>query len=506
MAADQKRRPACPSTQTTISSPPYSPGLSAQALYLKVQAMEKKNRKSTPPTSRKPLIILGVLVLVGLLLGYGVSRVSSNFIAGMTILKLPGEPVMEESAPEAAILPGEPIPVVTEAPPPMVALPESWDGKTRVNMLVMGVDARSPDATAPLSDTMILFTFDPVSNTAGMLSIPRDLWVKIPGGDYARINTAYSVGESLQLPGGGPALAAETVEDFLGVPIHYYAQIDFFAFIDFIDHIGGVKVTVEQPIDLAFVENGGFASVEPGRYVFNGSYALAYVRNRDGGNGDIDRAKRQQQVILAVRDRLIQYDQLPKLLAEADVLYKDLSRGIKTNLELSQAFSLARRILEMDRNNIQHYVIDFNHVNPGTGPMNEAILRPIPDRIRELRDQVFYRATVSPEQAAQTRQTNLEQENALVSIINGSNTPALETTAADYLRKQGVNVSSTSQGAYQGYTSITIYDGKPHTARYLIDLLQITPSSHIVYSYDPSAAYDLVIVLGDDVSSRIPAQ
>jgi len=108
--------------------------------------------------------------------------------------------------------------------------------------------------------------------------------------------------------------------------------------------------------------------------------------------------------------------------------------------------------------------------------------------------------------AAQTRQTNLEQENALVSIINGSNTPALETTAADYLRKQGVNVSSTSQGAYQGYTSITIYDGKPHTARYLIDLLQITPSSHIVYSYDPSAAYDLVIVLGDDVSSRIPGQ
>ena len=112
----------------------------------------------------------------------------------------------------------------------------------------------------------------------------------------------------------------------MGVPIHYYAQIDFFAFIDFIDHIGGVKVTVEQPIDLAFVENGGFASVEPGRYVFNGSYALAYVRNRDGGNGDIDRAKRQQQVILAVRDRLIQYDQLPKLLAEADVLYKDLAR------------------------------------------------------------------------------------------------------------------------------------------------------------------------------------
>lgn len=468
--------------------------------------MEKKKRKATSPASRKAQIILGVLVLVGLLLGYGVSRVSSNFIAGMTILKLPGEPVMDESEPQPADLLGEPTPVGTEAPPPMAALPEPWDGKTRVNMLVMGVDARSPDATAPLSDTMILFTFDPVSNTAGMLSIPRDLWVKIPGGDYARINTAYSVGESLKLPGGGPALAAETVENFLGVPIHYYAQIDFFAFIDFIDHIGGVKVTVEQPIDLAFVESGEFASIDPGRYVFNGSYALAYVRNRDGGNGDIDRAKRQQQVILAVRDRLIQYDQLPKLLAEADVLYKDLSRGIKTNLELSQAFSLARRILEMDRNNIQHFVIDFNYVNPGTGPMNEAILRPIPDRIRELRDQVFYGATISPEQAAQTLQTNLEQENALVSIINGSNMPNLEMAAADYLKKQGINVSNASQGAYQGFTSITIHDAKPHTAKYLIDLMQISPPQHITYAYDPAAAYDLVVVLGDDIPSHIPVQ
>jgi LCP family protein required for cell wall assembly len=267
--------------------------------------MPNKTKKSFLPTDRKSQIILGVLVLLGLLVGFGVSRAASNFVASMTILNLPGEPVIDESAVPVDVLPGEPTQTPTIAPPPLAVMPEPWDGKTRVNMLVMGVDARSPDATAPLSDTMILFTFDPVSNTAGMLSIPRDMWVKIPGGEYAKINTAFSVGEALKLPGGGPALATETVENFLGVPIQYYAQIDFEAFIGFIDHIAGVKLTIEEPIDLAFVDTGDFVSLEPGRYTLNGSYALAYVRNRDGGDGDIDRAKRQQQVILAIRDRLI---------------------------------------------------------------------------------------------------------------------------------------------------------------------------------------------------------
>ena len=74
---------------------------------------------------------------------------------------------------------------------------------------------------------MILLTIDPLTKTAGMLSIPRDMWVNIPGFGYSRINTAYSLGEGSKLPGGGPELARKTVEQFIGVPIQYYAQIDF---------------------------------------------------------------------------------------------------------------------------------------------------------------------------------------------------------------------------------------------------------------------------------------
>jgi LCP family protein required for cell wall assembly len=468
--------------------------------------MPNKTKKKFLPTDRKSQIILGVLVLLGLLAGFGVRLAASNFVASMTILNLPGEPVIDESVAPVDVLPGEPTSTPTVAPPPIVAMPEPWDGKTRVNMLVMGVDARSPDATAPLSDTMILFTFDPVSNTAGMLSIPRDMWVKIPGGEYAKINTAFSIGEALKLPGGGPALATETVENFLGVPIQYYAQIDFESFIDFIDHIAGVKLTIEAPIDLAFVDTGDFVSLEPGRYTLNGSYALAYVRNRDGGDGDIDRAKRQQQVILAVRDRLVEFNMLPQLLANSDQIYQDISRGLKTNLDFGQALSLARRVLEIDRSSIQHFVIDTKYVNYSTSPNGLSILRPIPDKIRELRDQVFYGATVSPETAAKTLQNNIQQENARVSIINGSNTSGLETITAEYLGKQGLQITNAAQGAFQGYTSITIYGAKPHTAKYLIDLMKIAPTQRITYAYDPAAAYDLVVTVGDDWVSLIPAQ
>ncbi len=107
-----------------------------------------------------------------------------------------------------------------------------------------------PDEGAPRSDTMIVLTIDPLTKTAGMLSIPRDMWVNIPGFGYSRINTAYSSGEGHKLPGGGPELARKTVEQFLGVPIQYYAQIDFNTFVEFIDLIGGIEVYNDENLRL----------------------------------------------------------------------------------------------------------------------------------------------------------------------------------------------------------------------------------------------------------------
>jgi len=140
---------------------------------------------------------------------------------------------------------GTPV-AVSDVPLPEIAAPEeelpSWDGGSRVTLLFIGLDERDWEVGqgAPRSDTMILFTIDPLSKTAGMLSVPRDMWVNIPGFGYSRINTAYSSGEGNKLPGGGPGLAVRTVEQFIGVPIQYYAQVDFLAFEEAIDAMGGL--------------------------------------------------------------------------------------------------------------------------------------------------------------------------------------------------------------------------------------------------------------------------
>jgi polyisoprenyl-teichoic acid--peptidoglycan teichoic acid transferase len=177
-----------------------------------------------------------LLALVGSFFGF---RVSRQVVAENATFALPGDPVIRQPG---AIEDGDELPeVIIGADLPT---PDPWDGVSRVNLLVMGLDFRDWEAgDTPRTDTMIVLTIDPLNNTAGMISIPRDLWVSIPGFENAKINTAYYLGEVYNLPGGGPGLAARTVEELLGVPIHYYAQIDFQAFVDFIDHIDGVKVT-----------------------------------------------------------------------------------------------------------------------------------------------------------------------------------------------------------------------------------------------------------------------
>ena len=370
----------------------------------------------------------------------------------------------------------------------------------------MGLDARDLDDKAPRTDTMILFTLDPVNLTAGMISIPRDLWVKIPGSDYNKINTAYSIGESYKLPGGGPALAVKTVEDLLGVPIQYYAQIDFEAFIKFVDHIKGVKITVDSPIRLDILGTQTTVPLEPGTYTLPGELALAYVRMRNTEGGDFDRAQRQQQVIIAIRDRILDFNMMPTLLANANAIYADLSAGIRTNLTLSQALSLAQTILKVPRDQIKQAVIDGQYVNFGKSPDGLDILRPIPDKIRELRDEIFYGQTTSASSNAQDIQAILQDEHANVSVRNASSVAGLAEKTAEYLKGQGINVVEVTDAGYQVYSRVTLYGSKPYTLRYLVDLLKITSSSNIVYAYDPAATVDIVVELGDDwaASNTLP--
>jgi LCP family protein required for cell wall assembly len=274
-----------------------------------------RNRKSkiTLPQDGLTRVLLGLFVVVGIATAI-VAFIAVRYVtATQTMINLPGDPVISASAGTAAG------PLLQPETGPT---PRPWDGVSRVNMLLMGLDARDWEkGETPRTDTMILFTIDPLTKTAGMLSIPRDLWVNIPGYDYAKINTAYYIGEINQLPGGGPGLAVKTVEELLGVPINYYAQVDFEAFVKFIDDIGGLPVEITEPITLDPIGQWNTVTFEPGPYTLTGRWALAYVRARKGSGDDFGRAQRQQEAIIAIRNQILDFNQTPTLIANAPTIY-----------------------------------------------------------------------------------------------------------------------------------------------------------------------------------------
>jgi LCP family protein required for cell wall assembly len=400
----------------------------------------------------------------------------------------------------------------TGAPTPVPTLstgiaPEPWDGASRVTILVMGLDYRDWEAGEgpPRTDTMILLTIDPLTKTAGMLNVPRDLWVSIPGFEYGRINTAYPLGIAFDVPGGGPELAKQTIESLLGVPIDYYAIIDFYAFEQFIDELGGINIAVPAEITVDPIGKGNTVTLKPGNYLFNGQTALAYARARHTEGGDFDRATRQQQVILAIEDRVIELGPA-QLIARSPAIYNELSAGIHTDLSLDDALKLGWLALEIPRTSIQQGAIaPPNAVMLAKSPDGtQDILIPVPDQIRLIRDKVFASSSMaSPGLTSGDGRANMQAEGATIVLANGTYIEGLASETQAYLQSQGANVVSTQNGDYTTYTRIIDYTGKPYTDRYLVDLMQITPYS-IFLQYDPNSQVDVLVILGDDWAGNNP--
>src|SRR5215204_1730828 len=316
----------------------------------------------------------------------------------------------------------------------------TWDGASRINILFVGLRGGDPtQQDCPFcTDTLILLTVDPATKTAGMLSIPRDMWVNIPGFGYSRINTAWSLGRGSKLPGGGPALTMKTISHFIGVPVDYYVQVDFDTFVDIIDLIGGVEVYNDETIVLDPMAHGkDFPKVKMtccGMRHLNGRIALAYARCRhvEQGckDGDVGRAKRQQKVIFGIREKVLSPENFPKLLAQAPQLYRTFSAGIHTNLSLDDAMRLAVMVRDIPKEGIKNGVIDHSMIafgNAVLGGQNASVLRPVPDKIRILRDELFTsRGPISP--LAQGDPLSLmRSDGARVRVLNGTSTAELDT-------------------------------------------------------------------------------
>lgn len=385
----------------------------------------------------------------------------------------------------------------------------AWDGAGRVTVLLLGLDYRDWEQStdASRSDTMILLTLDPQAKTAGVLSIPRDLWVAIPGFKHGKINTAYYLGDAYKLPGGGPALATKTVEQFLGVPINYYAQIDFEAFIRFIDEIGGVEIDVPAPIKIDLLGDGNdtIKRLQAGRQVLPGAYALAYARNRHTENGDFDRAARQQQVIMGIRERILDFDLLPALISKAPDLYSELASGIRTNLTLDDVVKLALLAQSVPKDKIQQAIINKDNVQFAFSPDGLSILIPIPDDVHNLRDQLFATSSSLGPQVPGSPQEQMRAEAARIIIYNGSGDPGMGARAEAYLKGLGANVIQVTPVAQQAATSIVDHRGSPYALKALVDLLHIAPM-RIKLEFNPAAQADVEIYLGSDLvqSGLIP--
>src|SRR5581483_648752 len=220
-----------------------------------------------------------------------------------------------------------------------VQAPE-WSSTERINFLLMGTDHRPGETDLPRTDTMIVVTLDPATHAAGILSLPRDLWVPIPGHGSERINAAYAFGEA-DKPGAGPELARKTVEQLLGVPIHHYALIGFDGFQKLVDQVGGVIVDVDRPIKDNEYPDQNYSVrrifFQPGLQRLDGETALWYVRTRHA-DSDFGRARRQQQFLLALRRQVLQLNLLPK----APRIVSALADSVKTDLRPSEVIALAR--------------------------------------------------------------------------------------------------------------------------------------------------------------------
>ncbi|MGC9467559.1 MAG: LCP family protein [Anaerolineae bacterium] len=380
----------------------------------------------------------------------------------------------------------------------------TWSGKDRVTVLLLGVDERSQETGPWRTDTMMLLTIDPPTKQAGILSIPRDLWVPIPGHKDGRINTAHFLGDLYGYPGGGPALAVETVEYNFGIPVNYYVRVNFEAFVTLVNRIGGIDVYVEETINdpLYPDHNYGYDPlyIEEGWHHFDGEMALKYARTRHASN-DFDRARRQQQVMMAILDRVTTYELLPDLARNASGIYRTLESSVATDIALDQMLALANLAVDVKKEEVRSAVIDQTCTEPYVTPDGAQVLIPMRDCMREIRDYVFVATprTEAGQDATAVPLSTPTPEIASIAVLNGTTQAGLAGSTADYLRTHGLTIDRVANADRQDYAStlIVLNHDKPQTVAKLLKALEL-PGTATVQGDDPASPYDIVVVLGID--------
>ena len=242
---------------------------------------------------------------------------------------------------------------------------------SRVNVLIVGID-KTPWRTATLTDSLMVASLDPVGRTVSLVSLPRDL-VNVPLGDGSKfgpkLNSLMSFADRHrdQFPKGGLAALQSAVGALLGIPIHYSARIDFTGFIKIVDAVGGVDIVVDHgftdPLYDGYGLPGKGYTITSGLHHFDGREALAYARSRQAnGESDFKRAERQQEIVLAIRDKLLDGG---SLIWRVPTVLATLGDFIKTDVPVSLLPTAAAIADEMGKAGVTRVVIKYPLVRPG---------------------------------------------------------------------------------------------------------------------------------------------
>lgn len=363
------------------------------------------------------------------------------------------------------------------------------DGRT--NILLLGNGGKNHPG-GNLSDTMIIVSINWQNKKMAMISIPRDLWVQIPNYGYAKINEAYAYGEkSPKTTGGGGKVASGVIGQILGIPIHYYMGVDFDGFKKMVDAVGGVDILVEKDLyDPSYpapnmIDYTPF-SITAGLHHMNGDLALKYARSRKT-TSDFDRSKRQEQVLVAIKEKVLSSETLANPIKITEIL-NILGDHVRTNFSVGEIRSLWDEIKGVDTENIINKVFDTAANGPLTALQDERGYIIIPKKglgnytdLQKIAQNIFLT-------------TETTDKDFQIEVLNGTKKAGLATQISQLLQSYGYKITKVGN-ATTTYEETTIYNCAGKAAELTVkDLTAILKAT--IKSKTACNSIDIQIILG----------
>lgn len=368
----------------------------------------------------------------------------------------------------------------------------------RINVLLLGIGGKSHDGPY-LSDTNIVLSIQPSTNRVSLISIPRDLLVPLDNYGWRKINNANAFAE-MDNPGHGAQAARDVVSKVLNISIPYYLRVDFSGFVKIVDILGGLPITVDQSFtDYSYpTENYKYQTItfKQGFEVMDGQRALKFVRSRHSGmnneGSDFARSRRQQKIIVAVKEKLFSADFLlnPQKISE---VFNALRENISTNISTWEVIRFASLAKAVDQTKVSQLVFD-------DGPEGHLVSGIVDGAyVLQPRDGTF------EEMQLAVKNVFTEQKDTLrVVVLNGTNETGLATRIGSQLEKSGFKLVSVGNAEQRDQAQTIIY---PLSATEEGDTLvkQVVGSNlqkEIPPALKTTAEADYIIVLGADIASR----